>query len=283
MRASEFVTEASNKYDQQTIDLIKTRRDNRVSVPKIANELGLSVNQVQHILGRYYTDREKQRRPIDTDTIDLVKRLWDQGKKSKAIATELGLTISSVRGILTRFYKSRPGLIISMVGALTDEDRAGIVSEFLNSHTTTKIADAYGVSLSTILDVLQNELGVERYNAEMAKRKAAPGVQIRYKITPEMLVKMRELYAAGKTLAYISDHFANVITTTAIGPAMKRQPDYAEIRAKRDENTRKVKHSPVATTKITRAGEVDNLRSKGPGNKNTWGMFPSTKWGMHKP
>ena len=140
-----------------------------------------------------------------------------------------------------------------------------------------------GVSVSTILDVLQHELGIERYNAEMAKRKAAPGVQIRYKITPEMLVKMRELYAAGKTLAYISDHFDNVITTTAIGPAMKRQPDYAELRAKRDENTRKVKHSPVATTKITRAGEIDNLRGKGPGSKNTWGMFPSTKWGMHKP
>ena len=87
-----------------------------------------------------------------------------------------------------------------------------------------------------------------------------------------MLAKMRELYAAGKQLNHIADYFDNIIGITSIGPAMRRQPDYAELRAKRDENTRKVKHSPVATTNKTPAGIGDNQRSKGPRSRHTSGV-----------
>jgi predicted transcriptional regulator len=209
---------------------------------------------------------------LDQDTIDLVKMLWDEGKKSTAIAAELGLTTPAVDHILGRYYKSRPGVQSYVVSTFTDNNKFDIVSSFLKNNTTAKIANEYSVDGSTIRTILKHELGIKRYNTIMTQRKATPGVLIKYKITPEMLVKMRELYAAGKTLGDISDYFDNVITLSAVDLAMRRQPDYAEIRATRDDNTRKVKHSPIATTTKTRSGIGDNQGLKGPKSRHTSGV-----------
>ena len=208
----------------------------------------------------------------DQDTIDLVKMAWDDGKKTTAIATDLGLSPESVRYILSMFYQSRPGKLLKLASALTDQDKTDIVTRFVNNDTITNMSKDYGIGSATVRDILKSKLGIDRYNDEIEQRKLASGVNIPNKITPEMLAKMRELYAAGKQLNHIADYFDNIIGITSIGPAMRRQPDYAELRAKRDERTRKVKHSPVATTNKTPAGIGDNQRSKGPRSRHTSGV-----------
>jgi hypothetical protein len=215
---------------------------------------------------------ETKGKKTDQDTIDLVKMAWDDGKKPKAIATDLGLSHGKVEDLLRRYYTSRPRKVLHLGKALTDEDKTDIVSKFLNNDTARKISRDYGIGEITVIEFLKSKLGIDRYNDEMKKRRTTTGVPVANKITPEMLVKMRELYAAGKTLAYISDHFDNVIRGPNVHNAMKRQPDYAELRAKRDEHTRKVKHSPVATTNKTPAGIDGNLRRKGPGSIHTSGV-----------
>jgi hypothetical protein len=211
-------------------------------------------------------------RTYDQDTIDLVKMSWDKGNTPAQIAKDLGLPNKAVTNILFRHYPSRIRLQYNIASALTTDDHNDITSRFLNDESMTEISNDYSISPKSIQKVLKNKLGIDKYNTEMAKRKTEPGNVIHNKITPAMLVKIRELYAAGKTLAYISDHFDNVIGISAIHTAMGRQPDYAELRAKRDERTRKVKHSPVATTNKTPAGIVDNQRLRGPGSRQRSGV-----------
>ena len=88
----------------------------------------------------------------------------------------------------------------------------------------------------------------------------------------KILNKIKELYVAGNTLRDISAHFDNLINHHSVHAAMKRQPDYAELRAKRDERTRKVKHEPVATTKIHRPGVIDPQGVHGPNSRQRSGV-----------
>ena len=215
---------------------------------------------------------EIQGKKTDQDTIDLVKMAWNDGKKPKAIATDLGLSVNSVTSILRDYYPSRQGKLPNFSSALTDDDKNTIVSRFLNQDTLINIGRDYGIQAGPISDILKNKLGVDRYNDIIASRKATPGALIKYKITPDMLDEIRKLYTAGKQLNRISDYFDNVITRVSIAAAMKRQPDYAELRAKRDENTRKVKHSPVATTAIHRPGVIDPQGVHGPSSRHRSGV-----------
>jgi IS30 family transposase len=209
---------------------------------------------------------------LDQDTIDLVKMLWDEGKKTGAIADDLGLSFNSVNGILRQYYPSRPGKLLKLGSALTDDDKNTIVSRFINQDTPTEIAKDYGIYSTTVSDILQRKLSVDKYNDIMEPRKKLAGTRVSYKVTPEILNKIKELYVAGKSFRDISAHLDNLISSNNVYMAMARQPDYAELRAKRDERTRKVKHSPVATTNKTPAGIGDNQRSKGPRSRHTSGV-----------
>ena len=215
---------------------------------------------------------EARGQKTDQDTIDLVKMLWDEGKKTKAISDNLGLPRNKVAHILATYHQSRSGQQLAMSTALTDQDKTDIVAKFLNNGTVRDIAKEYGIDKTTIMNTLKNKLGADLYNAEMGKRRDIPGERIRNKVTPDMIIKMKELYVAGKTLSDISNYFNNVINVKTVSMTMRRQPDYEEIRAKREENTRKVKHGPVVTTKITRSGEIGNNRSKGPSSRHTSGV-----------
>lgn len=209
---------------------------------------------------------------LDQDTIDLVKMLWDKGKKTGDIADDLGLSFNSVNSILQRHYPSRSGKVLMLGSALTDDDKNTIISRFLNQDTPTEIAKDYGIPNTTIIGILQRELGVDKYNDIMEPRKKLAGTRVPNKITPEILNKIKELYVAGKSFRDISAYLDNLISNSNVYMAMARQPDYAELRAKRDERTRNVKHSPVATTNKTPAGIGDNQRSKGPRSLHTSGV-----------
>lgn len=208
---------------------------------------------------------------LDQDIIDLVKISWDEGKKPKAIAADLGLSNMQVTNILKKHYPDRPGRMLALGSALTDQDKNSIVSRFINNDTIQNMSKEYSISTDTVLSILKNKLG-DQYYDEINKRKNTQGRHLSNKITPEMLSKMGELYAAGKQIVDISYYFDNIVTAQSITAAIRRLPDYEELRSKREENTRKVKHGPVVTTKITRSGEIGNNRSKGPGNRQTAGV-----------
>ena len=211
-------------------------------------------------------------RKYDQATIDLVKNAWDSGKQPKAIAADLGLPIRVVNHLLNREHTSREEKRLQLARALTGDDKNTIVSRFLNNDTVKNISQEYGISVNVTTNILKNKLGVDGFTAELEKRKATPKTHINNKINPDMLAKMRELYVNGKTLVDIANYFDIKIDHKSVINAMKRQPDYAELRAKRDEITRKVKHEPVATTKIHRPGTIGNNRLKGPSNRQTTGV-----------
>ena len=211
-------------------------------------------------------------KPTDQDTIDLVKMAWDSGKQPKAISADLGLPIKVVNHLLSREHTSRQEKRLHLSRALTDDDKNIIVSRFLNNDTVKNISQEYGVSVNVTTKILKSKLGLDGFTAELEKRKATPTAHINNKITPEMLVKMRELYANGKTLVDIANYFDIKIHHKSVVNAMRRQPDYEELRAKRDEKTRKVKHEPVATTKIHRPGVIGTQSHKGPGTIHTHGV-----------
>lgn len=219
----------------------------------------------------------------DQDVIDLVKLAWDEGLTVPEIVTDLGLPKNTVNDILQRYYPTRQKRVLHLAKALTDKERADIASKFLNGENAADLARMYGISPRGADLNIKNIIGVDRYNDELAKRRSAAGIRVNNKVTPEILAKIKELYIAGKTLNDISIHLDNLIEPGTVRRVMLRQPDYAEIRAQRDERLRKIKHSPVATTKITRAGEIGTPSHKGPGGRHAYGMFPTSKWGMYKP
>ena len=267
MRASEFITEA--KYSQSTIDSVKKLWDSGDTLLDIGKKLNLTKTNVQSILKVHHPDRQQRSARLDQDTIDLVKISSDEGKTPAEIAKDLNLSDNSVASILARYYPERVNKAVYMAHALTDDDKKEIVLRFKNGDTTKNLAKAYAVSGPTIIELLQSVLGKDVYNNEIKRRKSLSGTSIPNKITPKMLTTIRDLYTQGKTLQDISDYFDNIIGGPTVHVAMKRQPDYAELRAKRDERKRKINTGSVATTKIHRPGTIDNQHSKGPNSKHT--------------
>ena len=208
----------------------------------------------------------------DQDTIDLVKMAWNGGKKPVAIAADLGLPVTKVKSILGRYYQSRPGQRINLAFAITDDDKKDIASAFIKNDNIANITKNYGISEKIVHDILKSELGIDRYNAEIAKRRSTPSISIPNKITPDMLAKIKVMYSAGMQVVDISNYFNNIVSPSGISKKLLNQADYAELRAKRDENTRKVKHSPVATTKIHRPGVIDPKGLHGPQSKHRSGV-----------
>lgn len=208
----------------------------------------------------------------DQDIIDLVKIYFDEGKKPAEIANALNLTPRQVRKILDKYYSDRKNKILKLAQALNNDDKQEIVLKFKNGEDLISLSRSYGISPKAVMTVVKNILGQEEYNYELKRRQSTSGKYIKNKITPEMADIIRKLYVQGKTLQDISNYFNNVINYQAVSQAMKRQPDYEELRAKRDEITRKVKHSPVATTGFTRPGEIGVGRIKGPSSRHTSGV-----------
>ena len=269
--------------DKDTIELVKLYWDDGNTQTQIANSLGLNPTQVSRILLKYYPDRTNKAAPVDKKTIELVKAAWDQGKSPTEIASQLNLKNKFVDSILLRFYPDRSNKVVQWSLALSDDDKKKIAADFLDGKPVLALTNEYGVSSASIVSVLQQQLGNENYKNEIEKRKATPGVRAKNKLSSTQLAKIRDMYANGVTILDIITYFDGVVSAATIERNMLKQPDYAELRAKRDERKRKINTGSVATTKIHRPGVIDPQGYKGPGTIHTWGRFPSSKWGMHKP
>lgn len=268
MRANEFITEAK-KLSQDVIDAVKAKWDEGKTAIQIADELGFDRTKVSNILKKYYSDRPNKSR-YDQETIELVKLDWDSGKLPMEIATNLNLDITTVRHILNKYYPDRSGKRIEFAKALNDEDKANMVLAFMSGKTATEIANEYGLEHTTIKGILKNRLG-HKYDVEMARRRSLPGEDISGKITPEMLDKAIHMYRQGKSTVLISDELGNVVGPSSIYDRLKSLPNWPEIRADYERFGR-IKRPKQVTTKVTRAGEIGNLRSKGPSSRHTHGV-----------
>jgi hypothetical protein len=269
--------------DPDTIELVKLYWDDGNTAEQIANSLSLDTKQVKRILFSYYKDRPNKAALVDKNTIELVKAAWDQGKSPTEIASQLNLKNKFVDSILLRFYPDRNNKVVQWSLALSDDDKKKIAADFLDGKTVLALTKEYGVSSAGIVSVIQQQIGNENYKNEIEKRKATPGVRAKDKLSQPQIAKIRDMYANGVTILDIITYFDGVVSPATIERNMLKQPDYAELRAKRDERKRKINTGSVATTKIHRPGVIDPQGYKGPGTIHTWGRFPSSKWGMHKP
>lgn len=258
--------------DQDTIDLVKLSWDEGKTKKEIAADLGLNKVTVGNILHKYYRERPNKTGPAEEKTIELVKAAWDQGRTPTEIAKILNLKDRAVDNILLKYYPNRDNKIVQWSLALSDNDRAQIVSDFLNGKPVLALAKEYGISTAGTERTIKQQIGDENYRREIEKRKNTPGVRARDKLSSTQLNKIRDMYANGVTLADIVTYFDGVVSQATIERNMLKQPDYAELRAKRDERKRKIDTGTVTTTKIHRAGTIDNQRSKGPGSRHTSGV-----------
>ena len=202
------------------------------------------------------------------------------------IGIMLDRSYSQIGNLLMKYYPDRKPRIIHAAKAATDQDRVASIAMWNDGKGIKNIAKTVGVDADTVTRWLTDEFGEDGISKEQDRRRKTGGTSLRMpnKVTPEMREKMRELYVTGITLSDIADQLGNVIDPRNVLATMVKEPDYVELRAKRDERTqRKVNTGSPATTKIYRPGTIGNRQHKGPGSKHTSGMFPSSKWGMYKP
>ena len=214
-------------------------------------------------------------RQISQRDIDDVKYAYDQGHPYTEIANLLGMSVNDVTSILTKYYPERKRRAEHMAKALTTDDKVQITLAFADGKTMAEISDEMGIAPSLVRSVITGELGDEEVKQELARRRSTPRVQIRDKITPDMLEKIRTAFADGKSPAEISVDLDTVVSHGAIYQVLKNQPDYEQLKAKWRERRRAVKHPGPAMKTISRAGAIrpftGNLGNYKPGR--TYGRF----------
>ena len=94
------------------------------------------------------------------------------------------------------------------------------------------------------------------------------------RIDPEFVRPIALAWAAGSTLSQLSKEYG--CSGQTIYSIVKKLPDYEKLKQDREEilaiKKQREKDSHVLT-KIHRAGEIDNLKSQGPLNKNIRGRM----------
>lgn len=285
MRAHEFITEAIDS----TVDLdtIKQMLDQGNTSTEISSAINLPVDKVRNIIKHRFPDRARKFVPkkLTPDEIKDLRDAYDAGYTLAEIGILIGRKPSQVGNLILQYYPERKPRRVHVAKAATDDDKQKTIQMWKDGSTIKVIANAVGVDHTTVSRWLNDEFGEDAIAREQQRRRETGGsIRIGHKVTPEMREKMRELYVTGMTLSDIADQLGNVIDPRNVLANMVKEPDYKELRAKRDERTqRKVNTGSPATTKIYRPGTIGNRQHKGPGSKHTSGMFPSSKWGMYKP
>lgn len=268
--------ERKKPFTQEDIQAVKDKWDEGKRTTQISKELGFTDSKVNKILAKYYPDRLGKRKR-DEDTVELIKIGWDGGKTPAEIAIDLGLDGGVVTDVLKDLYPNRANKRINYADALTDQDKDEIVTAFRNGSSPAKIAKQYGLDPSSISHIIKSRIGEEDYNAEQQRRRTIAGLKTPHKITPEMLEQFIEMYRRGQTPTQLSNSVNNRVLPSAISAKLQDLPNWKEIRADHDRFA-KIKGRGPATTNKTRAGKIDNLQSKGQGNKSFHGQYPSKQY-----
>ncbi len=219
----------------------------------------------------FLPEARKAKEYSDRDIAD-VKWAYDQGHPYHEISALTGMDVNDVSNILTRHYPERKRRAEHLKGALIDSDIEDIVMKFADGKPIAHIADEYGVSPSVVTSVITDQFGDDVLKSELDRRRATPGTKMKNKVTPDMIEVMRREYAKGKSSTEISDMLGNVISYGAVDDHLRKQPDWNELRDAWEKSRVGIRRAAQATTKIYRAGARDNLRSKGPSTRHTYGV-----------
>lgn len=212
--------------------------------------------------GKVYSQRD----------IDDVKWAYDQGDSFEEISAMTGIAYNDVSNILTRHYPERKRRREHLKSALLTSDIEKILDLFAENMPISRIADEIGVAASTVQLAIADTFGKDALDAELARRRATPGLRMRNKVTPEIMDIMRREYAQGKTPNEISELLGRVISYATVLNYLRKEPDWEDLRAKWEERNRAVRHAPVATTRVYRGGTGGNERLKGPGSSHRYGV-----------
>lgn len=274
-------------YSSINLEMIRQMLDQGMKSNEIALKINLPVDTVRNVIKNKFPDRVKKFVPkkLTADQIKDLRDAYDAGFTVAEIGTLIGKTPSQTGNLILQYYPDRKPRRVHAAKAATDDDKQKIIQMWNDGSTIKVIANAVGVDHTTVSRWLNDEFGEDAIAREQQRRRETGGsIRIGHKVTPEMREKMRELYVTGMTLSDIADRLGNVVDPRNVLANMVKEPDYKELRAKRDERTQsKVNTGSPATTKIYRPGTIGNRQHKGPGSKHTSGMFPSSKWGMYKP
>jgi transposase len=257
------------------VELLKKLVDQRKTYAEISSIMGYPPKVVMSLIKSRYKDRPKKFTPVKLtpERLKDIKDAYDLGYSLKEIGILVNTGPSQVGNILVKYYPERTPRLVHAAKAATPEDKKLAIDSWNAGNGIKNIANSLGVDADAIINWLTDELGADAIKKEQERRKTVGGsLRTPNKVTPEIRDKIRELYVTGMTLDDIAIAIGGIIASRNVESAMTREPDYAELRAARDARKQKVKTGNVTTKKFTRAGERDNLRSKGPQNRHTSGV-----------
>lgn len=210
---------------------------------------------------------EAPSKAIDQEKLARVKQLWDEGWKHKDIAELLGMVPNTVSHWLKDYYPDRPRQQTFLALALTDADKADIVSKWQNGQSVVDISNEYGVKHMTVARIIINAVGKEQYDNRIKANQGKAGYN--KMTTPDQIEQMASMYRSGMSSPAIGNKF-NVTASTVLHH-LKKRSDWSELEAEYKNNHVRKSSGPALTDK-TRSGEIGNLRSKGPRSRHTSGV-----------
>lgn len=206
----------------ETIELIKKLYDQHVSLKDIARQIGTDSVTANNWIMKYHPDRTLRRTHITQDEVDTVEKLYNKNLPYREIARLLDMEKHRVRTIITRYLTDREKRNSSKNPALDDLELIEQVKRLYDDGASaSEIAALLDQTKETIITILVN-----RHPDREARSSGAPPRP------QEQLTQMIELYTAGKELKSIADTF-NVKWPSSIIHAMKKLPNYAELRKQR--------------------------------------------------
>jgi hypothetical protein len=264
-------------YDQQTFDddLVLCAVYDHIANGKviaITDNIGPGANDTVHEwkANTFIKEAEKD---YDPKLISDVIQAYDLGFNVNDMMSLTGLKAGKIYYLLDKFYKNRKPRVIHAAKASTDDDRTSAVEQWNAGQSIKQIATSIGVDHTTVSRWLYDVFGKDAIDQEQQNRRSTGGsLHISKKITPELQAKIKELYLTGMSVDDIAAAIDNVIAPRNVYTAMKREPNFVELQAQREERKQKIKMKTNATATIYRPGTIGNRRSKGAGNRNTWGV-----------
>jgi hypothetical protein len=199
MRAYEFITEAPQPLDPDLVELIKLDWDSGKQAPDIAANLGISINQVNNILQRYYPERSGKKlhlgRALTAQDKDYIAMMFMDGAGLNEIAGKYDVGAGTVQSAIVDVlgldaYKTEiarrqtsPGR--RLPDKITPEISKDIVSWYKQGYGQTWIADKLDnlITGSTIFYHLRakpnyQELRDEHDRNRQVRRKTATTTKI---------------------------------------------------------------------------------------------------------
>jgi len=199
---------------------------------------------------------EGRRPPFSSDIIAKVKSIWDENKEYLEICNILNLKKHQVDRILKTYYPDRKKRVV----VHSPKDIAYLKQLHDDGTSYKEISELTGYTKDIVYSILA------RYYPEREKRgiySPPKGIQM------NDAIRMGNRYSTGQGIRTIAKDYN--VNPTVIYYWLKKLPNFNDLRNNYLANRDSYKKEQ-STTKIHRAGTMDNKKSKGPQTKHTQGV-----------